>query len=107
MTRQLYIDELCMAWLRKRLTQQMALVFHSDGPRQATRHSEYASQAFRKALKGYGMVQSMNGTGNCFDSAPMESFWYSLKVQEVNGRGWLCNSRKGEACHRRLYRSFL
>ena len=61
MTQQLVIDELCMAWLRKRLTQKMAVVFHSDGARPATRRSEYASQAFRKALKDYGMVQSMNG----------------------------------------------
>ena len=104
MTQQLVIDELCMVWLRKRLTQQMALVFHSDGPRPATRRSEHASQAFRKALKGYGMVQSTSGAGNCIDNVPMERFWHSLKVQEVNGRGWLCISRKDEACHRRLNR---
>jgi hypothetical protein len=61
MTQQWVIDELCMTWLRKRLTQQTALVFHSDGPTPATRRSKYASQAFRKALKDYGMVQSMNG----------------------------------------------
>ena len=104
MTQQWVIDALRMAWLRKRLTQQMVLVFDSDGPRPATRGSTYANSGFRKALKGYGMVQSTSGAGNCIDNVPMERFWHSLKVQEVNGRGWLCISRKDEACHRRLNR---
>ena len=30
----------------------------------------------------------MSGTGNCFDNAPMESFWHSLKVEETHGRGF-------------------
>ena len=40
------------------------------------------------------MVQSMSGTGNCYDNAPtgwpkaMESFWHSLKVEEVHGRNY-------------------
>ena len=33
-----------------------------------------------------GMRQSMSGTGNCFDNAPMESFWHSLKVEETHGQ---------------------
>jgi putative transposase len=32
------------------------------------------------------MVQSMSGTGNCYHNAPMESFWHSLKVEEVHGQ---------------------
>ena len=30
----------------------------------------------------------MSGTGNCYDNAPMESFWHSLKVEETHGRGF-------------------
>ena len=35
-----------------------------------------------------GYRQSMSGKGNCFDNAPMESFWHSLKVEETHGRGF-------------------
>ena len=82
MTQQLVIDALRMAWFRKHPGKHTALMFHSD------RGSQYASLAFRKALKNFGMVQSMSGTGNCFDNAPMESFWHSLKVEEVHGRNY-------------------
>ena len=34
------------------------------------------------------MLASMSGTGNCFDNAPMESFWHSLKVERVHGAGY-------------------
>ena len=32
------------------------------------------------------MRQSMSGTGNCYDNAPMESFWHSMKVEETRGQ---------------------
>ena len=35
-----------------------------------------------------GYRQSMSGAGNCFDNAPMESFWHSLKVEETHRRGF-------------------
>ena len=93
-----------MAWFRKHPGRQSSLVFHSD------RGSQYASLAFRQALKGYGMVQSrgwpraMSGKGNCFDNAPrgwpraMESFWHSLKVEEVHG----CNYATREEATRAI-----
>ena len=28
----------------------------------------------------------MSVTGNCFDNAPMESFWHSLQVEETHGQ---------------------
>ena len=85
MTQQLVVDALRMAWFRKHPGKHTGLVFHSD------RGSQYASLAFRNVLEDYGMVQSrgwpraMSGTGNCYDNAPMESFWHSLKVEEVHG----------------------
>lgn len=53
------------------------LIFHSD------RGIQYASEAFRKKLKSYKMLQSMSRKGNCWDNAPAESFFSTLKVEEV------------------------
>lgn len=53
------------------------LIVHSD------RGSQYASQAFRSRLQQCGFQQSMSGKGNCYDNAPMESFYKSFKVEEV------------------------
>lgn len=53
------------------------LVFHSD------RGSQYASLAFQNKLAANGFLQSMSRKGNCYDNAPMESFFKSFKVEEV------------------------
>jgi putative transposase len=29
------------------------------------------------------MKASMSGTGNCYDNAPMESFWATLKIELI------------------------
>lgn len=62
-------------WSRKPET---GLIMHSD------RGSQYASEAHRRLLDEYGMVQSMSRRGNCWDNAPMESFFKTLKVERVN-----------------------
>jgi putative transposase len=78
MTRQLVLDALQMAHnVRK---PGHGLIFHSD------RGSQYASAAVRKWLLQNAIRQSMSGTGNCYDNAPMESFWRSLKVEETHGQ---------------------
>ncbi len=46
------------------------LIFHSD------RGSQYASHEVRAWLVAQAMRQSMSGTGNCYDNAPMESYWH-------------------------------
>lgn len=51
------------------------LMFHSD------QGSQYASEAFTSLLKMYGIVQSMSRKGQCWDNAPMESFFGSLKME--------------------------
>ena len=53
------------------------LIIHSD------RGSQFASHAFRKRLKECQFLQSMSRKGNCYDNAPMESFFKSFKVEEV------------------------
>ena len=55
------------------------LIFHSD------RGCQYASHEVRAWLIAQVMRQSMSGTGNCYDNAPMESFWHSLKVEQTHG----------------------
>lgn len=53
------------------------LIVHSD------RGSQYASDCFRRRLAAKGLVQSMSRRGNCYDNAPMESFFKSYKTEEV------------------------
>ena len=54
------------------------LIFHSD------RGSQYTGQAARAMLERYGAVQSMSAAGNCYDNAPMESFFKTLKHELVD-----------------------
>lgn len=49
------------------------LLHHSD------RGSQYASHAYQKLLKQYGMTPSMSRKGDCWDNAPVERFFSSLK----------------------------
>jgi putative transposase len=51
---------------------------HSD------RGSQYASSDYRRLLKQFHMTQSMSRKGNCWDNAPMESFFKTLKVERTN-----------------------
>ena len=50
-------------------------ILHSD------RGSTYASDEYVKKLEEYGMIGSMSRTGNCWDNAPIESFWGRMKVE--------------------------
>ncbi len=56
------------------------LIHHSD------RGSQYCAQAYRDLQAQFGMVTSMSRKGNCFDNAPIESFWGSLKSELVHHR---------------------
>lgn len=57
------------------------LIHHSD------RGSQYASHGYQKILKQHGMVCSMSRKGNCWDNAPVERFFSSLK-REWSGDRW-------------------
>ena len=78
MTRELVLNALRMAHQNRKPAPR--LIFHSD------RGSQYASAEVRAWLVAQGMRQSMSGTGNCYDNAPMESYWHSLKVEETHGQ---------------------
>jgi putative transposase len=85
MRQSLVADAIAMAEFRNGFSVKQAvsgLIFHSD------KGSQYAAHATREHLETMGYRQSMSGTGNCFDNAPMESFWHSLKVEETHGRGF-------------------
>ena len=58
------------------------LVHHSD------QGSQYASHAFRSELTTNGIIQSMSGKGNAYDNAVVESFFATLKPEEVNGANY-------------------
>lgn len=70
-------DALRMAWFRRRPAS--GLIFHSD------RGTQYCSQAFQQSLVEYEMQSSMSRKGNCWDNAPTESLWGSLKVGRLYG----------------------
>lgn len=54
------------------------LINHSD------RGSQYCSTEYQTLLKYYGMKASMSRKGNCYDNAPIESFWGTLKNELVH-----------------------
>ena len=56
------------------------LIHHSD------RGSQYCALDYQRLLKQYGLLSSMSGKGNCYDNAPMESVWGSLKTELVHHR---------------------
>lgn len=80
MKAQLVCDALTMAiWQRR---PGAGLIHHSD------RGSQYASKAFRKLLKAYGIQGSMSRKGDCWDNAVVESFFGSLKQERVLWRNY-------------------
>jgi transposase InsO family protein len=77
MTSDIVTDALTMAWFRRKPGE--GVIFHSD------RGSQYASHAMAAKLREYGMTASMSRKGNCWDNAPTESFFNSLKNERVHG----------------------
>jgi putative transposase len=78
MRTELVSDALRMAWFRRR--PEAGLIVHSD------RGSQYCSDEFQALLKDYGMRSSMSRKANCWDNAPTESLWGSLKQARIHGQ---------------------
>ena len=70
-----------MAYEQRGRPQQV--MFHSD------QGSQYASRLFRQRLWRYRMRQSMSRRGNCWDNAPMERLFRSLKTEWIPPTGYL------------------
>ena len=76
MTSRLVVDALEMA-VQRRLPDE-GLLAHSD------RGSQYASDHYQRLLARHGIECSMSGVGQCWDNAPMESFFASLKKELIH-----------------------
>ena len=75
MTAGLVCDALAQATLRQKPPR--GVICHSD------RGVQYACNDYRSLLKKLGAIQSMSRRGNCWDNAPMESFFGTLKTELV------------------------
>jgi putative transposase len=79
MTSRLVVDALEMALARRREGSSAPdLVAHSD------RGSQYASEHYQRRLSEERIAGSMSRRGECWDNAPMESFFASLKKELVH-----------------------
>ena len=56
------------------------LIHHSD------RGSQYAADDYQRRLLKAGAVSSMSRRGDCYDNAPMESFFSTLKKERIHRR---------------------
>jgi transposase InsO family protein len=72
---ELTLAALDMAIVRQRPAP--GLVHHAD------RGVQYAAHGYRTRLRRHGMVCSMSRKGDCWDNAPMESFFATLKGELV------------------------
>jgi putative transposase len=77
----LVVDALEMALARR--MPGAGLVAHSD------RGSQYASEHYQRLLAGREITCSMSRRGNCWDNAPMESFFASLKKELTRGENFV------------------
>jgi len=75
--------ELPLAALRMAISAQRpgaGLIHHSD------RGIQYASEEYRNAIRSAGFKASMSRKADCYDNAPMESFFHTLKTELVHHR---------------------
>lgn len=84
MARGLVIEALEMALGRREVG--IGLVHHSD------RGSQYASGDFQDLVASSGMLSSMSRRGNCWDNAPVESFFATLKRERVHRQQYVSRS---------------
>jgi transposase InsO family protein len=87
--------------MKKRMTDELlrrrsapGLIFHSD------RGAQYCSRRFQTLVKGIGGIQSMSGTGCCYDNAITESFFATLKRELVHH----CSFTSREEAQGRIFR---
>ena len=85
MESRLVVDALELA-VQRRLPGE-GLLAHSD------RGSQYASEHYQQLLGKYGITCSMSRRANCWDNAPMESFFASLKKELVHDADFATRAR--------------
>jgi len=77
MTENLVIEALSVAFARRMIKGEEGLILHSD------RGVQYRSQKYIDFARSRGCQMSMSRRGNCWDNAPMESFFSRLKVELI------------------------
>jgi putative transposase len=94
---QLPLAALHMALARRR--DRRWLLHHSD------RGVQYASDAYQRVLAAHGITPSMSRVGDCWDNAPVESFFSGLKAELVPERPWrtVAEVQTAVADHLRFY----
>jgi transposase InsO family protein len=72
-----------------------ALAMANDSRRPGTStiiHSDHGSQftswGFTERVRNYGLMGSMGTIGDCYDNAPMESFWGTMQIELLNREKW-------------------
>ena len=65
--------------------ERASTVIHSD------HGSQFTSWAFTENVRRLGLISSMGTVGDCFDNAPMESFWGSMQIELLNRQRWRTN----------------
>lgn len=63
------------------------VMFHSD------QGCQYSSRKYRQSLWRYRITQSMSRRGNCWDNAPMERLFRSLKTEWIPATGYLTQAQ--------------
>ena len=76
MTQELVIQALADA--TNRVGRVKDCILHSD------RGTQYCARRYQNLLRASGFLSSMSRKGNCWDNAPMESFWGKLKQEWLN-----------------------
>ncbi|MGR5502022.1 IS3 family transposase [Vibrio sp. DNB22_10_4] len=74
-----------MAWEQRGRPNNV--MFHSD------QGSQYSSLKYRQRLWRYRITQSMSRRGNCWDNAPMERLFRSLKTEWIPATGYLTQTQ--------------
>jgi putative transposase len=75
MMKSLVVNALSEACTRR--NPEPGLLLHSD------RGSQYCSKEYQKEITNRKFICSMSRKGNCWDNAPMESFWGKLKSEWI------------------------
>jgi putative transposase len=73
-SRDQYLKEILVYWRRK---PSPGLIHHSD------RGIQYACERYQEQLEQFHMVPSMSRKGDCWDNAPTERFFRSLKYEHL------------------------
>ncbi len=57
-------------------------IIHSD------HGSQFTSWGFSELIRSKGLIGSMGTVGDCYDNAPMESFWGTMQIELLNRKKW-------------------